>query len=66
MQVSHARDLLARSRVSRPASSGTSAPAAGDGGRSVESGAAIPDAHLGAIPGAERTVEEQAASDRLG
>jgi DnaK suppressor protein len=33
-------------------------------GRSVESGAPIPDARLEAIPWAERTVEEQALHDR--
>lgn len=36
----------------------------GSFGRSVESGAPIPDGRLEAIPWAERTVEEQAAYDR--
>jgi len=36
----------------------------GSYGRSVESGAPIPDARLEAMPWAERTVEEQAAHDR--
>lgn len=35
-------------------------------GRSVLSGALIPDARLEAVPWAERTVEEQAAYDRGG
>jgi len=38
----------------------------GSYGRSVDSGAPIPDARLEAIPWAERTVEEQAAHDRRG
>ncbi|MBB4664186.1 TraR/DksA family transcriptional regulator [Conexibacter arvalis] len=38
----------------------------GSYGRSIESGAPIPDARLEAIPWAERTVEEQAARDRRG
>jgi DnaK suppressor protein len=36
----------------------------GSYGRSVDSGAPIPDARLEAVPWAERTVEEQAAHDR--
>ncbi|MDO8213221.1 TraR/DksA C4-type zinc finger protein [Conexibacter sp. CPCC 206217] len=36
----------------------------GSYGRSVESGAPIPDARLEAVPWAERTVEEQAAYER--
>lgn len=36
----------------------------GSYGRSIESGAPIPDGRLEAIPWAERTVEEQAAYDR--
>jgi DnaK suppressor protein len=36
----------------------------GSYGRSIESGAPIPDGRLEAIPWAERTVEEQAAHDR--
>jgi DnaK suppressor protein len=35
-------------------------------GLSVESGKPIPDARLEAVPMAERTVEEQAARERLG
>jgi DnaK suppressor protein len=38
--------------------------AAGTFGRSVESGEAIPDDRLEAMPWAERTVEEQARVDR--
>ncbi len=38
--------------------------AAGTYGRSVESGAAIPDERLEAYPTAERTVEEESALER--
>jgi DnaK suppressor protein len=40
--------------------------AAGTFGRSVDSGAAIPDARLEADPLAERTVEEQAGLEAAG
>lgn len=50
-------DLAAIARAERRLEEGTY-------GRSIESGAPIPDGRLEAIPWAERTVEEQSAYDR--
>lgn len=50
-------ELAAIARAERRLATGTY-------GRSVESGAPIPDARLEAVPWAERTVQEQAAYER--